>query len=54
MYTKLEDMSMAKKVLDYLEKNPKALRGQITRDLFTNMRRLKQLESEGYINIPPE
>ena len=54
MYTKLEDMNMAKKILDYLEKNPKALRGQITRDLFTNMRRLKQLESEGYINIPPE
>ena len=54
MYTKLDDMNMAKKILDYLEKNPTALRGQITRDCFTNMRRLKQLELEGYINIPPE
>ena len=42
MYTKLDDMKMAQKILDYLEKNPTALRGQITRDCFTNMRRLKQ------------
>lgn len=54
MYTKLDDIKMSKKILDYIEKNPSALRGQITRDFFTNMRRLKQLESEGYINIPLE
>jgi hypothetical protein len=54
MYTKLDDVKMAQKILDYLAKNPSALRGQITRDCFTNMRRLKQLELEGYINIPPE
>jgi hypothetical protein len=52
MYTKLDDMKMAQKILDYMEKNPSALRGQITKDCFTNMRRLRQLEAEGYLNIP--
>ena len=54
MYTKLDDVKMAQKILDYIQKNPSATRSDIRRYCFTNMRRLKQLESEGYINIPPE
>ena len=52
MYTKLDDMKMAKKIQLYLEKNPSATRMNITKDCFTNMRRLKQLEADGYITIP--
>lgn len=52
MYTKLDDMKMAQKILDYIEKNPSATRSDIRKHCFTNMRRLRQLEAEGYINIP--
>jgi len=52
MYTKLDDIKMAKKIKLYLEKNPNATRMNIAKDCFTNMRRLRQLEAEGYINIP--
>jgi hypothetical protein len=52
MYTKIDDMNMAQKILLYIEKNPNATRKDITKYCFTNMRRLRQLESEGYINIP--
>lgn len=52
MYTKLDDMKMAQKILDYIEKNPSATRSDIRKYCFTNMRRLRQLEAEGYINIP--
>ena len=54
MYTKLEDMKMAQTILFYLSKNPNATRSQLTRDCYTNMRRLKQVLEEGYINIPPQ
>ena len=52
MYTKIDDMNMAQKILLYIKKNPNATRKDITKYCFTNMRRLRQLESEGYINIP--
>jgi len=52
MYTKLDDMKMAQKILDYIQKNPSATRSDIRKDCFTNMRRLRQLEAEGYLNIP--
>ena len=52
MYTKLDDIKMAQKILDYIEKNPSATRSDIRKHCFTNMRRLRQLEAEGYINIP--
>ncbi len=45
-------MKMAQKILDYIEKNPSATRSDIRKHCFTNMRRLRQLEAEGYINIP--
>ena len=53
MYTKLDDIKMAQKILLYMEKNPSAIRKDIVKYCFTNMRRLRQLEGEGYINIPP-
>jgi len=53
MYTKLDDIKMAKKILLYLENNPYATRTDVQKYCFTNMRRLRQLESEGYIVIPP-
>ena len=52
MYTKLDDVKMAQKILDYIQKNPSATRLDIRRYCFTNMRRLRQLEAEGYLNIP--
>lgn len=52
MYTKLDDVKMAQKILDYIQKNPSATRSDIRRYCFTNMRRLRQLEAEGYLNIP--
>jgi len=54
MYTKLDDIKLAETILFYLSKIPNATRTQLTKDCHVNMRRLKQLESEGYINIPPE
>ena len=53
MYTKIDDVNMAQKILNYIENNPIATRKDITKYCFTNMRRLRQLEAEGYINIPP-
>ena len=53
MYTKIDDMNMAQKILSYIEKNPSATRKDITKYCFTNVRRLRQLEADGYINIPP-
>jgi hypothetical protein len=53
MYTKLDDIKMAKKIMDYVEKNPTANRKKIIKYCFTNWRRLNQLEAEGYINILP-
>lgn len=52
MYTKLEDMKMAQTILFYLSKHPTATRSELTKDCYTNMRRLKQLEAAGYITIP--
>lgn len=52
MYTKLDDINMAKKIMAYVEKNPTANRQEIMKYCFTNVRRLRQLESEGYIKIP--
>lgn len=53
MYTQLDDIKMAKKVKAYIESNPSATRSTIMKYCFTNMRRLRQLEAEGYLNIPP-
>jgi len=53
MYTKLDDMKMAKKIMDYIEKNPTANRQEVMKYCFTNTRRINQLEAEGYINISP-
>jgi hypothetical protein len=52
MYTKLEDINMAQTILFYLSKIPNATRADIRRDCHTNMRRLRQLEADGYIKLP--
>lgn len=52
MYTKLDDMRIAKKILLYIEQNPSATRKNIRHYFSTNMRRLKQLEADGYLTMP--
>lgn len=52
MHTKIDDMNMARKILLYIEKNPNATRKDITKYCFTNMRRLRQLEADGYLTMP--
>jgi hypothetical protein len=53
MYTKLDDINMAQKILDYIKKKPSATRADIRRGCFTNMRRLRQLQADGYLIMPP-
>jgi len=53
MYTKLEDASQARKINAYMKVNPKATRKLITKYCVTNTHRLKYLEQEGYIVLPP-
>ena len=53
MYTKIDDMKMADKIKDFIEKNPDATRDKIYKGCFTNVHRVRQLEAEGYLNIPP-
>jgi hypothetical protein len=52
VYTKIDDMRMAQKILLYIDKNPSATRKEIMHHCFTNMRRLRQLEADGYLTIP--
>jgi hypothetical protein len=52
MYTKLDDIKMAQKILDYIKKKPNATRADIRKYCFTNMRRLRQLEADGYLTMP--
>jgi len=53
MYTKLDDIKMAQTILFYLSKIPNATRADIRRDCHTNMRRLNQLQADGYLIMPP-
>jgi len=52
VYTKLDDMRIAKNILLYVEQNPSATRKNIMQYFSTNMRRLKQLEADGYLTMP--
>ena len=51
MYTKLDDLRIAKKINDYLQLNPLATQKKICLELFTNEHRLKQLSIDGLIDI---
>jgi hypothetical protein len=51
MYTKLDDLRIAKKINDYLQLNPLATQKNICSELFTNEHRLKQLSMNNLINI---
>jgi hypothetical protein len=51
MYTKLDDLRIAKKINNYLQLNPQATQKAICMELYTNVHRLKQLESNNLINL---
>ena len=52
MYTKFDDLNMMKTIRKYLAINPTATRKNIRKNCFTNERRLRMLETEGYQDIP--
>lgn len=53
MYTKLEDLRHAVKIMTYLKMNPHATRKMIVKDCSTNAHRIKYLEQEKLITLPP-
>lgn len=53
MYTLLDDIKMAKRINDYITKNPTAHRKEIYTACFTNDKRAKYLRSKGLIALPP-
>ena len=53
MYTLLDDIKMAKRINDYITKNPTAHRKEIYNACITNERRAKYLRSKGLIALPP-
>lgn len=53
MYTKLDDAKHADKINAYIKANPNATRKLIVQGCITNMRRLKYLEQQGLITLPP-
>jgi hypothetical protein len=53
MYTKIDDANQAKKINAYIKANPNATRKLIMRDCITNPYRLKYLEQQGLITLPP-
>ena len=53
MYTKLEDLKTAEIINFYIAKNPHATRTNIVESCYTNFHRLKYLEKEGLIKLPP-
>jgi hypothetical protein len=52
MYTKLDDMKMAQKILAYLDQHPNAILKDIIKHNFTNHKRIKKLQSDGYLTLP--
>jgi hypothetical protein len=52
MYTKLDEMRFAKKVIQFLDTHPDATRKDIILNLYTNLHRLKALEKDGYVKLP--
>ena len=53
MYTKLDDARQADKINAYIKANPNAIRKLIIQSCITNLRRLKYLELQGLITLPP-
>jgi len=53
MYTKLDDARQAEKINAYIKANPNATRKLIIQDCITNPHRLKYLELQGLITLPP-
>ena len=53
MYTKLDDARQANKINAYIKANPNATRKLIGEDCVTNSHRLKYLEQQGLITLPP-
>jgi hypothetical protein len=53
MYTKLDDLRHAAKIMTYIKMNPNATRKLIKEYCITNDHRLKYLEQAGYITLPP-
>ena len=52
MYTKLEDQSVANKILVYMAENTEATIDNIITHCHINFHRLKKLEAEGYVTLP--
>jgi hypothetical protein len=50
MYTKLDDQKHAKKINDYLIKNPMATQKEISINLLTNFYRIKYLVKQGLVH----
>lgn len=52
MYTKLDDLKMAHTIHIYMLNHPNATRQSIAKNCYTTIKRMKQLEKEGYIKLP--
>lgn len=53
VYSYSYDKQQAEKINTYIKANPNATRKLITKDCITNAHRLKYLEQEGLITLPP-
>jgi hypothetical protein len=53
MYTVLEERRQAEFIKGYMNTHPNCTRKEIIKECVTNFHRLKKLESQGYLNLPP-
>jgi hypothetical protein len=53
MYTYLQDQQQADKIMNYIRYYPDCTRKDIIKNCTTNAHRLKYLESQGLIKLPP-
>jgi hypothetical protein len=53
MYTKLDEQRQAEFIKRYMTTHPTCTRKDIIRDCVTNLHRLKSLEQQGYLRLPP-
>lgn len=53
MYTKLDEQRQAEFIKRYMTTHPTCTRKDIIRDCVTNLHRLKSLEQQGYLSLPP-
>jgi len=53
MYTKLDEQRQAEFIKRYMTMHPNCTRKDIIQDCVTNLHRLKSLERQGYLSLPP-